>query len=201
MKTWSPLPALAAVLVTATLATIPSTAAAEETPPAKPDDMAAMMAAAREMAKPVAEHQKLAALAGTWDQTYQMPGAPPLKGTSVNTPILGGRFLELKVAGGEGDFRVEGLTVLGFDRRANQYTLVGFDTWGTYYVTAAGAWDEAAKAWKLPGENKDPQTGRTETYTFVLRPEGPDRYVMEVLFHMPDGQTVKAVEITSTRRK
>lgn len=206
MKSWSPLPVLAAVLAMATLVSIPSTAAAQETPPAKPDDMAAMMAAAREMAKPSAEHQKIASLAGTWDQTYKMfaaPGQEPIvsKGKSVNTMILGGRFLEIRAEGGEGEMRVEGLSVMGFDRRSGQYTLVGFDTWGTYYVTGAGPWDEAAKAWKLPGEHTDPQTGRKESYTFVIRPEGPDRNVMEILFHLPDGQTMKAVEVTSTRRK
>ncbi len=208
MKSWSlpSVPAACALVAVFTLvALVPAAGVAQEKPPAGPEDMAAMMAA-REMAKPSAEHQRIAALAGTWDQTYKMymtPGQEPLvaKGKSVNTMILGGRFLEFRIEGGEGEMRVEGLSVMGFDRRAGKYTLVGFDTWGTYYVTGAGDWDETAKAWKLPGEHTDPQTGRKESYTFVIRPESADRNVMEILFHLPDGQTLKAVEVTSTRRQ
>src|SRR5688572_10988452 len=83
--------------------------------------------------KPVAEHQELAALAGRWTQevTYSM-GGPPMKssGTVTNRMILGGRFLisegcSANPAGpGIGDPTLETMSIYGFDRRTNEFTIV-----------------------------------------------------------------------------
>jgi hypothetical protein len=131
------------------------------------------------------------------------PGAPPMQstGTATSRMILGGRFLvsELKTSGGP--LAIEGMTILGFDRRAKQYTWVGYDNFGTYYVTGAGTWDEAARTITYSGESRDPLTGRTEVYDFVTRHEGPDRYTLEVIFKLPDGSRFKAVEAVYTRRR
>jgi hypothetical protein len=76
----------------------------------------------------------------------------------------------------------QGLNIFGFDRRFNRYTLVGFDTWGTYYGTAAGTWDEATKTLTLYGEDEDPVRGFTQKWDFIIRFVDEDNYIIEVVF-------------------
>ena len=46
--------------------------------------------------------------------------------------------VHVNVTGGEGEMKMEGLNLMGYDRRHKKFTTVVFDTWGTYYVTGAG---------------------------------------------------------------
>src|SRR5580704_2200359 len=74
------------------------------------EEKAKAAAAAEEMAKPGVEHQRLEALAGRWDQEFKFwpaPGRPPIQvsGKSVNTMVLGGRFLKIESKGGQGAFQ------------------------------------------------------------------------------------------------
>ncbi len=141
----------------------------------------------QELAQPSEEHKLLELMAGKWVQTtkfWQKPGADPIAapGTTVNKMVLGGRFLESEWENSEGEMRGQGLNILGFDRRSNRYTLVGFDTWGTYYVTAEGTWDEATKTLTLQGEDEDPVRGFTQKYDFIIHLVDDDNYIIEVVF-------------------
>jgi hypothetical protein len=99
---------------------------------------------------------------------------------------------------------VESTTIIGFDRRSKKYTTVGLDTMGTYWVTAAGPYDESKKAIVMYGEDVDPALG-TQKYNFVTRIISPDKYITEVIFkdlaHTRGAAEFKAVEITHTRAK
>ena len=66
------------------------------------------------------------------------------RGTTTNRMILGGRFLVSEhtstiAAGAMGDIKMDAMSIYGFDRRTNEYTIVELDSMGTYWVTAAGA--------------------------------------------------------------
>ena len=70
----------------------------------------------RKLADPGPEHKLLASLEGSWKQEIRLwmsPGAEPLisEGKTVNRMILGGRFLQCLSEGGEGEMRMESLTV------------------------------------------------------------------------------------------
>ena len=190
--------ALAAVL----LAAIPAHDQDQQMKPPSPDEMQAMMA----MMGPGPEHKDFEPLAGTWDMdiTFNM-GGPPMKvsGRAVNTLILGGRFLKSETKGHAPvmGVDVESLSIYGFDRRTNEYTVVGYDTMGTYYVTAAGKKQPGAKEVVMQGwiEEDAPVSGRMD-YDMVLRWVDADTYVSEIIFKFPAGPT-KVAEMTFRRAK
>jgi hypothetical protein len=161
------------------------------------------------LAAPGPEHQRLQSLVGRWDQEIKVwsePGKTPmtLKATCENKMILGGRFLVSESKGNMGGMSVESTHITGFDRRHKKYTTIGLDTFGTYYVTAAGPYDESKQAVVMYGEDVDPLLG-TQKYDFILRVPGPDKYIIEIVFkdkeHTRGAEEFKEVEITYTRTK
>ena len=162
-----------------------------------------------ELAKPGPEHKMLEKMVGTWEQTVKLwmkPGAEPaeMKGKSVNSMILGGRFLQSNVTGGEGEMKMEGLNLMGYDRRHKRFTTVGFDTWGTYYVTAAGPFDEKTNTIVMYGEDEEPTWDMTQKYNIIVRFVDDDTYISEVVFkdkRTPAESEFKMVEVTHKRVK
>ena len=171
---------------------------------------AEMMALFQQLNTPGEEHKRLESLVGAWDIeviTWHQPGAEPLvfKGKGTSKMILGGRFLETRSTSGEGEMATEALTILGYDKRQKKYTSVGYDTWGTYYVMAAGEYDDKTKSIVMHGEDYDPMMKFTQKWDFVLKFIDKDKYVWEVVFtdewHTQGKGPFKMVEITSTRAK
>src|SRR5688572_665077 len=103
----------------------------------------------QEAAQPGPEHRRLAALAGEWNLRFELSPSPATQpvvgsGTASNRMILGGRFLQSESVVQLGGDRTEGLMILGYDRRAGRYTMLGLDTYGTHYVGAEGPYDEGS---------------------------------------------------------
>jgi len=168
----------------------------------------AKIAAYMQLAKPGPEHKQLESLVGTWDKEIKIwmePGKPPMtvKGSSQNRMILGGRFLLCEGKGGTGMMAFENMIIMGFDRRSKKFTTVGFDTEGTYYVAAAGPYDESRKAIVMYGEDVDPALG-TQKYDMVISIVSPTKYITEVVFkdpaHTHGLPEFKMVEITLTKK-
>ncbi len=171
---------------------------------------AEMMALFQQLNTPGEEHKRLEGLVGNWDmevKIWSQPGAEPtvFKGKSTNKMILGGRFLESRSTSGEGEMYTEALTIIGYDMRHKKYTSVGYDTWGTYYVMAAGEYDDKTKSIVMSGEDYDPIMKFTQKWDFVLKFIDNDKYVWEIIFkdewHTQGKGPFKMVEITSTRAK
>jgi hypothetical protein len=162
-----------------------------------------------ELAKPGPEHKMLEKMVGSWEQTVKLwmtPGAEPaeMKGKSENKMILGARFLQSDVTGGEGEMKMEGLNLMGYDRRHNHFTTVGFDTWGTYYVTAAGPYDEKSNAIIMYGEDEEATMEMTQKYNIIVRFVDDNTYITEVVFkdkRTPNQSEFKMVEVTHKRIK
>lgn len=175
-----------------------------------PQKQQEMMAAYMELAKPGEEHKLLESLVGTWDivgKMWTQPGTDPMTftGVTINKMILGGRFLLLESKGGENEMYTETYNLAGFDRRHKKYTTIGLDTWGTYYVTAAGTYDEQTKTLKMYGEDEDPIMGFTQKFDFIVRFISPDKYSYETVFYdfpTPVGvqKEFKMMEIIHTQR-
>ena len=173
-------------------------------------EKAKRMAESSALAAPGPEHQRLQSLVGRWDREIKVwpePGKPSmtLKGTCENKMILGGRFLVSESKGNMGGMIIETFNIMGFDRRHKKYTTIGLDTFGTYYVAAAGPYDESKQAVVMHGEDVDPVLGGTQKYDFIFRVIGPDKYTFEIVFkdkvHTRGAAEFKAVEITNTRAK
>lgn len=160
-----------------------------------------------ELMGPGPEHATLAALAGTWEEsvTFNM-GGPTIKSTgrAVNTMVLGGRFLktESRNADPASGLNIESLSLFGFDRRTGEYTVVGFDTMGTYYVTGRGKREAGAQQVAMQGEVDETIGGQSMRmkYDMVLRWIDADHYGMDIIFHTPQGDMTVA-ELRYTRVK
>jgi len=195
-----------ALTAAALAALAPCRLPADEIP--SPAEQAEMMARSMELAKPGEEHRLLEKLAGTWNFEIKMwmePGAEPklIQGMSTGRMILGGRFLvsESKTPSPMGE--VEQMSIMGFDRRFGHYTTIGLDTWGTYYVTAAGPYDSTTRTITMSGQDHDPVFKGTQIYDFVLRLVSDDEFVWEIIFkdevHTRGGDPFKMVAITYRR--
>ncbi|MBI4881988.1 MAG: DUF1579 domain-containing protein [Planctomycetes bacterium] len=167
------------------------------------------MAEVMELAQPGEEHELLATLAGEWEMSYSMwmePGGEAMQSRGEGTArmILGGRFLELQSTGLMMGMKTESLQILGFDRRHGEFTAVGFDTMGTYYVTARGAASPDAKFISMSGTDEDPQLGR-QVYRFEIEIKSADEYVFSVVFTelgpMKFADGFKMVEVVARRKK
>jgi hypothetical protein len=171
-------------------------------------DKQELMSAYIELAQPGNEHKLLATLAGKWHmniKAWTKPGMEPMlmSGTAENKMILGGRFLMTNSEGGEGDMYTQTHSIMGFDRRHKKYTVVGYDTWGTYYVTAAGTSDKSGTVITMYGEDEDPAIGKTQKYDMILQLLDENSYRWEVIFRdfrTPAEEPFKVLEILYTRQ-
>ena len=178
--------------------------AAEGTP--APPDPAVMQKYFAQLLQPGDQHKLLAGMAGEWEMSIKMwgkPGSEPMTSTAKakNRMVLGGRFLQVASSGEMMGMTTESLSMMGFDGRSDKFTVVGFDTMGTYYVTAVGDFDPASKTFVLGGTSEHPKFGFSETYEFHIQLVSEDRHVTSILFDQPDGSQFKMVEITYTRAK
>ncbi|MEW6412905.1 MAG: DUF1579 family protein [Candidatus Zixiibacteriota bacterium] len=169
-----------------------------------------LMARAIELATPGDEHKMLEKLCGVWDfeaTMWMQPGAEPVvyPGQSEAKLVLGGRFLYGEFTTEAGELSGEGIYIMGFDRWREEFTYVGFDSWGTYYLTAAGAYDSVTNSITLYGEDDDPVTGYAQQYDFVVTFVSDDSWRFEVIYydeaHTMGAEEFKMVEVNYTRAK
>jgi hypothetical protein len=162
-----------------------------------------------EVAKPGPEHEALSALQGEWDvrmTVWPAPGAEPVMADGIGhgEMILGGRFLMLRSEIQGGSFSGESMNIIGFDRRAEEYTIIGLAEDGTYWVTARGPKGREGADIVMSGEEYNPLLQHTQLYDIVLRVVDEDTFVTEVIFkdevHTRGGPPFKMVEVTNRRR-
>jgi hypothetical protein len=157
----------------------------------------------KEIYLPSAPHAALAKLAGEWDQTVELASkdGPPLRahGRVLNRVVLGGRFVVSE--GGaqqpDGALAYGSLLLFGFDGRSRDYTAIVLDTFGTYYVTAAGSAPPDGAPIVMRGET--PERGGTKRFDVVLRWLDADTYRTEIVFHLPGREPAVAVAATCRR--
>lgn len=203
--------ALVVLLTGISLITLKSeTAAAGAPQQPTQEQLQELMARHMAAAQPGPEHERLARMQGTWDVEITMwpaPGAAPVKmtGTSESEMILGNRFLMQTMDLADTDPSGEQISIIGFDRRTDEYIILGLDTAGTYWVTARGPADEGGDRAVLSGEDYDAIVDGTQLYDFVLIWPDEDTFVIEIVFkdeiHTRGGPPFKMVEVTSRRQR
>ncbi|MBD3168905.1 MAG: DUF1579 domain-containing protein [candidate division Zixibacteria bacterium] len=138
-------------------------------------------------AQPGEEHKLLRNLEGKWTCTSQFWMEPGAKAMSVDWAcdaemILGGRFLHIASVSASKDMPGENLTIFGYDRRFGKFTMVGFDTWGTYFVTSEGEFDPRTRTISFYGEDYDPIAGFTQKWRTEMRIPDNDTFYLDLYF-------------------
>ena len=154
---------------------------------------------------PGAQHKWMAAYAGEWDADIKMwmdPSQPPTtsKGSSTNTMIMGGRYMEYKFTGDFMGMPFEGQGVMGYDNAAQKFFSTWCDSMSTGLMYMEGTLDEKTNTLTSVGESVDPLTKKTCQTKEITKYISKDQHVME-MYMVTDGQEVKMMEITYTRKK
>ena len=141
-------------------------------------------------------------LTGTWKTvttTYMGPKPETSEGTCTRSMVLGDRFLESKHSGVFAGVPFEGMELLGFDTRKNQFSSVWIDNMGTSMaVSTSGSYDAATKTLTINSSFDDPVSGKPMAYKMVTHIVDPNKHVFTMLGNR-DGKDFTEMEITYTR--
>lgn len=148
------------------------------------------------------EHARLRDLVGTWDahvKFWMTPGAGPIEsaGTSVNTLIMGGRYLQSEFS--MPDF--EGRGFVGFDRVRNEHVSAWLDSMGTGISLARGKADEGGRRLEVFADDIDCATRQPVSHRMVTRYLSSDEHVWEMFATLTGGVEHQVMEITYRRRR
>ena len=165
----------------------------------------AAMEAMMKAATPGEMHKKLTPMVGVFDlkiTMWNMPGQPPTNstGTSENTWVLGGRFIEQKATGDFMGMPFLGIGYTGYDNIKKIYVGTWMDNFGTQVMISTGTTDDG-KTYNFDSSVSDPMTGKTQPVKEKITVVDDDHHVMEMWGPGPDGKMYKMMEITYTRKK
>jgi len=155
-------------------------------------------------AAPDPEHERLAAMAGTWDVDmtfWFQPGRPGIRAqaTSSIRPLLNGLFVEEKIDGMLNGAPFTTLSWTGFNTGTHQYEATRISTTNTARIAETGAWDEGTRQLELKADY--PLAGDTWHQRTVIQPTSPDAMIATSYLSFGAVPEWKAVEIKYTRRK
>ena len=137
-------------------------------------------------------------------KSWMQPGDGPAmsEGISVNTMILGGRFLmqdykgSIDMGGHSMPFEGHGLT--GFDNMSEKYQSVWMDNFGTVMVYMSGTMK--GNKMTLTGTYTDPMSGGESMMQGITTVKNDDIHIYEMwTTHGDSDEMVKMMEITYTR--
>ncbi|HKA87874.1 MAG TPA: DUF1579 domain-containing protein [Haliangiales bacterium] len=185
--------------------TKPATKAAPK-PDAKMEaEQKKMMDAWQKYGTPGAEHQKLKAMAGTWDAQVKMwvdPAAPAeeVAGKAEMKMILGDRFLQQEFSGSMMGQPFNGLGFVGFDNVRKKWISGWMDSTATGFYGGEGTADKSGNVITFATIATDPMTGKQRKGRDVWRLEAPNKFVFESYGPGKGGKEYKMLEITYTKK-
>lgn len=167
-------------------------------------DPAEAAAKTEKAARLTPEHEKLAALAGTWDVTFKHRVGPNSdwmedKGTAKARLGLDGRYLVEELDCTYAGQPYKGFRIHGYDNLEKVYFNIWMDTLGTWPVTSRGTADDEGVV-RYIGRWKDTATPAGRPFRTVARRDGDDKWKLE-LWDTIDGEEVQILEAIYTRRK
>ena len=165
----------------------------------------AQMDAMMKAGAPGEEHKKLAGMVGTWNATVKMwnaPGTEPQvsKGVSVNTKVLGGRWIQEKFTGSFMGMPFSGMGYTGYDNMSKQYVGTWMDTMSTGMMSSTGK-AEGDNTFTFDSTMPDPMTGKNVPTKMKMTVVDKNKHIMEMWAPAPDGTQFKMMEITYIRKK
>ena len=199
MKT---LPRLALAAALAASTALP--AAAQEKKKAGGMDEKAAMEAWQKAMTPGDGQKKLEPLVGTFDarvRTWMDPSKPPddTTGTSVNSWVLGDRYVQMKYEGVFLGETFNGIGYVGYDNVTKKYQGSWMDTASTGMMLSNGTMD--GKTIAMKATTSDPATGKVTTSDEKITISDADHHTLELWGKTPDGKNFKMMEIQYTRKK
>jgi len=181
------------------------TAIAQEQPKMSPEEKAQMDAMMKAGA-PGEAHKKLSTMVGKWDTTVKMfpmqPGAPVQQstGTSENTWVLGGRFVQQSFSGNFMGMPFSGIGYTGYDNIKKQYVGTWMDTMSTAMMVSSGG-STGDKTYEFSSTMDDPMSGKSMPVKEKVTVVDENHHMMEMWGPAPDGKMMKMMEISYTRKK
>lgn len=200
--------ALFAFAAVAVLSPAPASAAEKAKDSKSPAAAAqpAMDPAMQEMMKfaaPGPMHELLRSFAGTWktsSKTWTGPGDPVVsEGMCKRDMILGGRFLQSSYTGNMMNMPFEGMEILGFDTKKNEFVSIWMDNMGTgVMMSSGGQVDPTGKVITVNMNMDDPMTKKQVPYKMVTKIVDANKHTF-TMTAVRDGKEVTEMEMTYTR--
>ena len=172
--------------------------------PAMTPEMQAMMETYQKAGTPGVKHQKLAAMAGTYDLTvkaWHAPNTPPTTdtGTATRKMILGDRVMVEEVTSQMMGQPYSGQGLHGFDNTTGKYWSTWNDSMSTGVMVSEGSCD-ASGACAFTGRYNDPVSKKPQATRMTTRWTDASTEVFEMYGPGPDGKEAKMMEITYRKR-
>ena len=142
---------------------------------------------------------------GEWKATMRVSTGmnqgmgPPSEGTATGSPILGGRYIEVRSKGSMMGMPIEGVTVLGYDTVRKLFHATMFDTIGTGVKTLWGNLDKTGTVLTLVGEMDEPMSGEIGKSFLVAWTFHEDGSQMQEVKEILYGEAFTVVTIESVR--
>jgi len=189
-------------------AAAPAVSPAAQAGAPSPEDAAKaeMMKKWEAVATPGEEHKRLEPIVGSWTYTmkwWMEPNGQPEQssGTSENIWILGGRFVQQKIAGQSMGQPFEGIGITGYDRIRKEYSGFWIDNMSTTTAASTAQYDPAANSLVETGSFACPMTGETHRqFRAVLKLGDGQSYTYEMYSKHTDGTEFKTMEISYVRQ-
>ena len=182
----------------------PAVAQQGQQPPMTPEQKAEMEAYMK-AGTPGSPHQALASSVGSYDlkiRSWHAPGAPAMEdtGTATRTMALGGRVLVEDVKSSMMGMPYTGHAMMGFDNVTGKYWSTWNDSMSTGIMVNEGTCDAQAKACSFTGSWNDPIKKTPVKARMTTRWTNPTTEVFELYAPGKDGQEMKMMEITYTKK-
>jgi Protein of unknown function (DUF1579) len=157
--------------------------------------------------RPMAEHERLAEDAGTWDATIKHwthgPDSEPAvsHGVDVVKLLPGGLWTHDEFDGKLGDLEFHGCGQTGYNTRKKKYVGTWVDSLSTEIMMTEGDYDPATTTFTMYGKGAGP-SGTEYDARLTTKREGSDVRVFTIAMKTPEtkGEYVKLIEITYKRR-
>lgn len=168
-------------------------------------DEKTMMEAMAQIAAPGENHRKLETFVGTWNtkvSSWMAPGTDPLtsSGTSKNSMILGGRYLEQRFEGSFMGQPFHGLGYTGYDNVTKKWWGSWMDSMGTGLMLSEGTM-QSDGTWAFDAKMADPMTGKMTDLKETLAIGDKDHHTMKMWMPGPDGKMFLSMQIDYSRAK
>lgn len=153
--------------------------------------------------KPLPQHERLAAMAGTWDVEltfWPRPGAAGLtsRGTSTIEALLNKLFIQEKIEGTVNGAPFTTLALTGYNPSSLMYEATRFSSTNPARIVETGRYDDDTKRFELRAEY--PVAGDTWHQRTVIQIVSADAMVAASYLSFGTVPEWKAVEIKYTRR-
>lgn len=182
----------------------PAVAQQGQPPPMTPEQKAEMEAYMK-AGTPGSPHQALASSAGSYNlkiRSWHAPGAPAMEdtGTATRSMALGGRVLVEDVKSSMMGMPYTGHAMMGFDNVTGKYWSTWNDSMSTGIMVNEGTCDAQAKTCNFTGSWNDPIKKTPVKARLTTRWTSPTTEVFELYGPGKDGQEMKMMEITYTKK-